>query len=323
MIRSIYCLIRSEVAKSSIYGLYWDAMNKIHELAEILSRHSVTSAQLQSTAVPRLQIFRADRPTLRTPGIYNPMICLVAAGKKQVFFGEEMSTYGESDCFLITVDLPVIGTILTADSDKPYLALCLDLHIPTLANFAIRCSQVPGKMQEIEKGLLEGTATDEIIDAAIRLAKLLDAPQHIDVLAQLYEQEFLYRLYSGPWGQSLNALSHANSRLSQVSRAIAWLHKNYAEEFSASGLAKFAGMSVSTLNRYFREVAAMSPLEYQKRIRLQEARRLLASHATDVAGAGYAVGYSSPTQFNREYRRLFGAPPGRDSIQLRNANGSF
>ena len=269
--------------------------------------------------VPRLSIFRADRPTTRTPGIYHPLFCLVVSGRKQVFFGEKTSEYGPGDCFLVTVNLPVVGTILKALPENPYLALCLDLQHTTLAKIAIRATVVSNTTQGSDQGFLAGTATTEVIDAAFRLAQLLDNVQHIDFLAPLYEQELLYRLYIGPWGQSLRAASQANSRLSQVGRAIAWLHEHYATNYTANELARIAGMSVSTMNRHFREITAMSPLEYQKCIRLQEARRLLASQVTDVSGTGYAVGYSSPSQFNREYSRLFGKPPGRHASRMRSA----
>ncbi|WP_017316180.1 AraC family transcriptional regulator [Mastigocladopsis repens] len=294
-------------------------MNTLPELAQILSRHSFASEQMEPTLMPRLSIFRADRSTTRTPAIYHPLFCLVVSGRKQVFFGEKTSEYGPGDCFLVTVDLPVVGTVLEALPENPYLALCLDLHHPTLAEIAIRATVTPNVTQGSDRGLQVGTATTEVIDAAFRLAQLLDNTQHIDVLAPLYEQELLYRLYVGPWGRSLYAASQASSRLSQVGRAIAWLHEHYATDYTADELAKIAGMSVSTLNRHFREITAMSPLEYQKCIRLQEARRLLASQVTDVAGTGYAVGYSSPSQFNREYRRLFGESPGRYASQVRSA----
>ncbi|MBD1868880.1 AraC family transcriptional regulator [Cyanobacteria bacterium FACHB-471] len=292
-------------------------MNTLHELAQILSRHSFASERMEPTAVPRLSIFRADHPTTRTPGIYQPLFCLIVSGRKQVFFGEKISEYGTGDCFLVTVNLPVVGTILQALPGDPYLALCLDLHHTTLAEIAIRATVMPDLRQGNDQGFQAGTATTEVIDAAFRLAQLLDNTQHIDVLAPLYERELLYRLYVDLWGRSLHAVSQANSRLSQIGRAIAWLHEHYATDYTAEALARIAGMSVSTMNRHFREITALSPLEYQKRIRLQEARRLLASQVTDVSGTGYAVGYSSPSQFNREYRRLFGESPGRHASQVR------
>lgn len=294
-------------------------MNTMHELAQILSRHSLASEQMEPTVVPRLSIFRADRPTTRTPAIYHPLFCLVVSGQKQVFFGEKTSEYGPGDCFLVTVNLPVVGTVLKALPENPYLALCLDLHHTTLAEIAIQATMVSDITQGSDQGLQAGIATTEVVDAAFRLAQLLDNAQHIDVLAPLYEKELLYRLYVGPWGRSLRAASQLNSRLSPVGRAIAWLHEHYATDYTADALARIAGMSVSTMNRHFREITAMSPLEYQKRIRLQEARRLLASQVTDVSGTGYAVGYSSPSQFNREYSRLFGEPPGRHASRISSA----
>lgn len=286
------------------------------ELAEILSRHSVASDQLQPTALPRFTIFRADGPTARSPGIYRPLICLVIAGEKEVFLGGKITRFRSGDCFLITVDLPVIGTVLKATPQSPYLAFCLDLHLPTLAAIEMKHSEFSNKpLSPLSSGLESGVATAEVLDSALRLVRLLDNQDDIAQLAALYEQELIFRLYSGRWGSSLRAASHGNSQLSRVSRAIAWLHERYAVEFSADQLAQYSGMGVSTLNRHFREVTSMSPLEYQKRIRLQEARRLLKSGLVDASRAAFAVGYSSASQFSREYKRLFGCTPAGDTVQ--------
>ena len=274
----------------------------LQKLAEVLSRHSHASEWIQSTVVPSLNVFRADQSTARTPGIYEPLFCLVVSGHKEVFLGGRTYKFGSGDCFLITLNLPVIGTISRASPKNPYIALCFNLRPTSLV-----------ESEGTHDAFQMGQTSAEITEAALRLARLLDHPEHIEVLAPLYERELLYRLYMGPWGPALRDVTQTHSRLSQIAKAIAWLHEHYAAEYSASVLAGIAGMSVSSMNRHFRQVTALSPLEYQKRIRLQEARRLLITRSTDVAGAGYVVGYSSATQFNREYRRLFGLPPGRDT----------
>jgi AraC-like DNA-binding protein len=288
------------------------------ELASILMRHSITPGEMHPTAVPRLSIFRADQPTTPTPSVYRPIFCLVVSGRKQVFFGSQTTEYGAGDCFLVTVDLPVSGTILRASSDAPYLAFCLELDGPTLGTIALR-GRVQSFSREIDPRALQAdTATKDVADAALRIACLLDNPRDIELLAPIYEQELLSRLFLGSWGPSLHAVSQGGSRMSQIGRAINWLQKHYSTTFEAKALAEATGgMSVSTLNRHFRAITAMSPLEYQKQLRLQEARRLLTNRETGVADAAYAVGYASPSQFTREYRRLFGVPPALHASAVR------
>ena len=287
------------------------------ELRAVVSRHATATAGSQETAVPRLSLFRADRPSTPTPGVYDPMLCLVVAGRKRGFLGDETLVYSAGDALLITVDLPVVGTILEADPATPYLALCLRLHRPTLASVVLEADPEAIRGEHLERGARVERAGPDLLGAALRLARLLDRPRDVPVLSPLVEREILYRLLTGPWGATMLEISRAESRISQVSRAVAWLRQNYAKDYRADALAKVATMSVSSLNRHFRSVTAMSPLEYHKRIRLQEARRLLLVGASDVAGVGYAVGYSSASQFSREYRRLFGEPPGRDAERMR------
>jgi transcriptional regulator GlxA family with amidase domain len=162
-----------------------------------------------------------------------------------------------------------------------------------------------------------GEATVELLDAAVRMVRLLDRPADAAVLAPLVEREMLWRLLSGPHGPLLAEIGLPHSSLSLISRTIEWLRENYAEPVRVEDLAALANMSPSTFHRHFRAVAAMSPLQFQKRIRLQEARSLLLARPDDIAGVGHLVGYDSPSQFSREYRRLFGAPPGQDAARLR------
>jgi transcriptional regulator GlxA family with amidase domain len=162
-----------------------------------------------------------------------------------------------------------------------------------------------------------GEATGELLDAAVRMVRLLDHPADAAVLAPLVEREMLWRLLSGPHGPLLAEIGLPHSSLSLISRTIEWLRENYAEPVRVEDLASLANMSPSTFHRHFRAVAAMSPLQFQKRIRLQEARSLLLARPDDIAGVGHLVGYDSPSQFSREYRRLFGAPPGQDAARLR------
>ena len=162
-----------------------------------------------------------------------------------------------------------------------------------------------------------GDASAELLDAVVRLLRLLDQPADAPVLAPMIEREIIWRLLTGPQGDTVRQIGLADSDLSHVSRAIGWIRDNYAEPMRIDDLARLSGMSASAFHRHFRAVTAMSPLQFQKRIRLQEARSLLVAHPGDVAGIGHLVGYDSPSQFNREYRRLFGTPPGQDAARLR------
>ena len=292
-------------------------MQPLEKMQEVAVRHTAPSAGLHETPVPRLAIYRADEPTSRTPNVYEPMLCLVVSGRKRAFIGEETVEYTAGDALLITVDLPVVGEVIEATSSSPYLAMAIELHRPTLASILFECdADLVGESDRIN-GFRVGGATPELLDAALRMFRLLDRPDDIPVLAPLVERELLYHALTRPWGGVLRQVVRAESRMSQVSRAIAWVRSNYAHDYSAESLAKVAGMSVPSLNRHFRAITAMSPLEYQKQIRLQEARRLLVASETDVAGVGHTVGYGSVSQFTREYRRLFGEPPGRDAARLR------
>lgn len=290
---------------------------------EIAARHAKPASHVQTLPVPRLGLFCADTPTVQTPTIYEPMFCLVLNGRKRGFVGQETVEYTTGDALLVTVDLPVVGEVIEARPSSPYLALILELHRPTLASILLECEpDSVGDDQQDERqmdGFRLSSATLEVLDAALRLLRLLDRPRDIPVLAPLTERELLYRLMTGPAGHALRQIAKADSRISQVTRAVSWLRRNYARVYHADALAEIAGMSVASLNRHFRTITAMSPLEYQKRVRLQEARRLLYASETDVAGVGYAVGYGSASQFSREYRRLFGESPGRDAERLRSA----
>lgn len=287
------------------------------EHAELCARHSRPIAGRQLTAVPRLQVFRADQPSEPTPSVYEPMFCLVVQGKKRGFIRGEVAEYRAGDGLLVTVDLPIVGKVLEAKAGAPYLAMCVELHRPTLASVVLEAELGSLPQGASEPGLCVARAEPAVIDTALRLVRLLDSPADIPVLAPLVERELLYRLLTGPWGRTMLEISRADSRLSQVQRAVAWLRGNFAAAYDAEHVAHLAAMSVSSLNRHFRAVTGMSPLEYHKQIRLQEARRALLVGEDDVASVGHAVGYNSVSQFTREYRRVFGAPPGRDAERLR------
>jgi AraC-like DNA-binding protein len=276
------------------------------------------------------------RPDLRTPidglllsdvtitpaapeySLTEPLLVVMAQGGKHLMLGDQMYQYREGYCLVITASLPVTGHWIDTDGSARALGMGLVLRPAAIAELVL---QTPARRWSRgtsgTPAIATGEAETEVLDAAARMLRLLDRPADALVLAPLIEQEILWRVLSGPLGDALRQIGLADSDLSHVSRAIAWIRGNYAEPMRIDDLARLSGMSASAFHRHFRAVTAMSPLQFQKRIRLQHARSLLVARPGDVAGVGHLVGYDSPSQFNREYRRLFGAPPGQDTERVR------
>jgi AraC-like DNA-binding protein len=265
------------------------------------------------TAIPRVAISTGWAATRPLPGLYPPTLCLVLQGAKQVTIGAHVLRFDQASYFVAAVELPATGCIVEASAEHPYLALNLALDREALAALL---AEVPARGDPPAAGFAVSAVTAELLDAWRRLLGLLDTPQDIPVLAPLFEREILYRLLQGPRGGVLRQVVRADSRLSQVRQAIAWIRTHYDQPLRIERLAHQAGMSAASFHRHFKAATALSPLQYQKRLRLQQARQLLVANH-DAAGAGYAVGYESASQFSREYARLFGAPPARDAERLR------
>ncbi len=278
------------------------------------------------------------RPDLRTPvaglllskvetaepdhSLAEPLLVVMAQGGKRLLLGDQVFEYRAGQCLVVTAALPVTGNFLDASPQAPALAMGLALRPAVIAPLLLEAPA--GRWSRTTAGqhaVATGEASPSLIDAVARMLRLLDHPADARVLAPLIEREILWRLLTSPLGGMIRQIGLAGSGLSHVSPAIRWIRDNYAEPMRVEDLARLAGMSPSAFHRHFRAVTAMSPLQFQKRIRLQEARSLLVARAGDVAGAGHLVGYDSPSQFSREYRRLFGAPPGLDAARLRAAAG--
>jgi AraC-like DNA-binding protein len=253
--------------------------------------------------------------------IYRPCVCIVAQGAKRTIAGASILDYAPGQYLTVSVDMPVLGQITNASGETPYLCLKVEIDPAMLSDLALGSPlREPGD-EEPELGLQVSPVSAEIIDAAVRLVSLLDRPQEAGVLAPLYERELAFLLLTGPQGARLRQMAMRESRTAQVAKAIRWISENFRAAFSVEDAAAKANMSASTFYQHFKSVTALSPLQFQKQLRLQEARRLLVSEGADAASASFAVGYSSPQQFNREYARLFGAPPQRDASRLRASNG--
>jgi AraC-like DNA-binding protein len=288
-------------------------MSSIPDLAALVARH-VSKTGMVSTYVPGLSLFRADKPTVPLPAVYDASVCIIAQGSKRVSLGEQSLVYDAAHYLLVSVDLPLVGHVVTAQRDAPYLCCKIDIDQAVLADLVLAEG---GRAPKADLPALAAYGSDDdLIDAACRLVGLLDRPESILALAPLVKREILYRLLTGPHGAGLRYLAVADSHLNQVSRAIAAIRTGFDRQLRIGDIAAAAGMSASSLHEHFKAVTRMTPLEYQKQLRLQEARRLMLSGVTPASSAGFTVGYESPSQFNREYRRLFGAPPRRDIEEL-------
>jgi AraC-like DNA-binding protein len=288
-------------------------MERFEELSSLIARYAKTDG-LHETAVPRLTVVRKSAPSEPMHGVHKAAICIIAQGRKQVIVGEEVFQYGPSQHLLVSVDVPVIGQVIEASEAEPYLSVRLELDLDLCAEMLLKS---PPTQAETCLCMAISRTTPELLDAAIRLLRLHETPEDAAELAPLIEREILYRLLKGDQAAFIRRMLEPQNRNRHVGRAITWIKENYTRSFTIEEVASLSGMSTSSLHQHFRDATAMSPLQYQKQLRLQEARRLILTRALDAATAGHSVGYDSPSQFSREYKRLFGAPPQRDIERLR------
>ncbi|HEU0175214.1 MAG TPA: AraC family transcriptional regulator [Blastocatellia bacterium] len=315
------------IAKNGKRYLTETVSNHPFELAELASLigRNIGEDGMRATAIPRLFLIRKSQLSEPMLTMYDPALCIVVQGRKQVMLADEVYVYGPEQFLVISVDLPVVGQVIEATPAEPYICLKLNLDPGMLSALMVELGQSLTRNQRAEQlrlGLSISPLAPPLLDAVIRLARLLEAPNDIPVLAPLIEREILYRLLSGEYGDRLRQIAMADHRLVAVNRAINWLKRNYASPFRIETVAREARMSPSALHHSFKSVTAMSPLQYQKQLRLQEARRLMLGQAMDAATASHHVGYESPSQFSREYSRLFGAPPSRDIARLKESVGT-
>lgn len=282
------------------------------ELADLIERHCRPG--YIPSAIPRVTLSHADACTSGVPVIYHPLFCVLASGRKELLIGTEPLRYGPDHYLIASSDLPVRGTIVEA----PCLGFTLTLDPAILSEIVLTMPEAdpappPSRTLTVEP------LDDTLRDAVLRLLRLLDRPADIPVMAPLLEREILYRLLLGPRGAMLRQLTLPQSRLSQIRRAIDLIRRDFEKPLRIHELARVAGMSVSSFHRHFRAITSVSPLQFQKHLRLHEARRRLISEAADAANVAFDVGYQSLSQFSREYRRLFGLPPTRDAARAREA----
>jgi AraC-like DNA-binding protein len=271
---------------------------------------------LNPTAVHSLQLARSTRAGELAQVVYEPSLCMILQGRKQVQLGDELYEYDESRHLVASVDLPVTGRVVEAGVERPYLGVVLKLDPVEIAALVAQADGV-AVMPPPSRGLSVSRSGPALLDAMLRLVSLLDQPADIPLLAPLIQREILYRLLCSEQGGMLRHIGVADSHGHRVSKAIAWLRQNFHRPLRIEHIAREVHLSPSALHHHFKAVTAMSPLQYQKQLRLQEARRLMLTDVIDAATAGHRVGYESPSQFSREYSRLFGAPPMRDVERVR------
>lgn len=285
------------------------------EIRRLVRTHA--RADLQ-TPVDGLLLARVDRAEEPDHSLTEPLLVLMAQGGKRLRLGDRSHDYHAGQYLLVSTDLPVTGHLVDATPEAPALGVGVRLRPAAIASLLLE-APVMRQLRRPPAALAVGDAGPDLLDAVLRLLRLLDRPRDVAVLGPLLEREILWRVLTGPHGPMLRQIGLADSAFAQVDRAIRWIREHHAEPLRVDRIAALAAMSPSAFHRHFRSVTAMSPIEFQKRIRLQRARSLLVTRPDDVAGVGHAVGYDSPSQFSREYRRLFGAPPGRDAATLREA----
>lgn len=289
---------------------------RMHEhldtLRTLALRHA--RADRMDTAIPGVAIMVTHQPTLPTTGMFQPRFCLVLQGAKEVTIGERRMRYDPNNYFIASLEVPATGCVMEASARNPYVGVSLALDADRLAGLI---SEMPARTEGDLASFAVSPVTADLLAPCVRLLGLLDNPDDIPVLAPMMEREILYRLLQGPQGAALRQIARGDSRLGQVRRAIGWIRDHFDQAMRVDQLAELAGMSTASFHRHFKAATAMSPLQYQKNLRLQEARRMLATKQ-DAARVGYAVGYESASQFSREYARQFGLPPARDAVRLRN-----
>ncbi|WP_211441135.1 AraC family transcriptional regulator [Collimonas humicola] len=288
------------------------------ELARLIAQYAATDG-VHQTAIAPLNVVRMSQPSVPVHALHKPALCIIAQGQKRAILADEVYVYNSASYLVVSVDLPVTGQVTQASPELPYLCLRLDLDPKEIGDLMMATEMRAKKGDAPARGMFVSKATTSLLDAVLRLMQLLAAPQDIPVLAPLVMREILYRLLQEEQGSMLQQIAMSDSQAQHVVKAIELIKRDYRLPLRIESLAREANMSSSSLHQHFKAVTAMTPLQFQKQLRLQEARRLLFTDVGDAATAGHLVGYESPSQFSREYNRMFGAPPARDAARLRSA----
>ena len=288
----------------------------VRRLADRISK-VIGHAAEQSTCVPGLTLYRNTAPTAPNPCTYEPSLLVIPQGKKRIDLGRQSYSFGQSTFLLTSIELPIVSQVSVASVATPYLAFFLKLDMGIVREVVyseeIHVRATGGGVP----GMVLGEMTEELLAPCLRMVKLLATPEDVPFLSKLLQQEIIYRLLQGPQGNRLRSVATLGNQSHKTAKAVTWLRENFEKPLNVDQLATMAGMSRSTLHHHFRDLTAMSPLQFQKQLRLQAARRKMLIDELDAARAAFEVGYESPSQFSREYKRFFGKPPVRDIQALK------
>ena len=287
------------------------------ELAGLLERRTGGRDGRHETAIPQLELYRFSSPTELTPVLQEPAVYVVVQGRKRVIVGDQTYLYDPSQYLAVSVALPALSHVLEASPDEPYLCMTLTVDPRELAALIVETGRQAPRDDHDGRALYVSPLEVPLVDAFLRLVRLLDAPRDLPVLAPLILRELNYRLLQSEQFGRLAQIAIGDGRLHRVSGAIVWIQEHYAEPLRVEALAERVHMSPSALHSHFKAVTGVSPVQYQKQLRLQEARRRLLTGAESAEAVAYGVGYASASQFSREYVRLFGRPPRRDAERMR------
>jgi AraC-like DNA-binding protein len=291
------------------------ATSELRRLAFAAGRHTAMDGVCDG-AVPGLALYRSSAPSDHTAVVYPPCLCMVVQGAKEVIVGDEAYRYDPARSLLVSLDLPASTRVVEASPKRPCLAIAISLDLAVVGELLADGTAAPPPGPPA-RGLALTRVEPPLLDAVGRFVALLDTPGDIAALAPLVHREITYRVLTGPQGARLRQIAAAGALAYRIGRAVGWLKEHFAESLGVDSLARRVGLRPSAFYDHFKGVTGLSPLQYQKRLRLQEARRLMLGEGLDAAEAGFRVGYESPSQFSREYRRLFGAPPRRDLAALK------
>lgn len=273
-----------------------------------------------ATTIPGLELHRWESPTEPHSYMFSPHLCLIAQGVKHILLGEEAYVYDAQSFIVSSVELPLVSKIIEASPEKPYLGLTLELDLQEISQLMLHDCLAPLRERPADRGIGVSKMTPALLNAVERLLELLETPEDIPIFLPLVRREIYYRLLMDEQGYRLRQIVMAESHSYQIAKAISWMKKHFDRPLSIGELASHAGMSPSSFHQHFRTLTAITPLQFQKRIRLNEARRLMLVENMDAGNASFRVGYESPTQFNREYKRMFGNPPRKDIKKLQAAS---
>ncbi|MFL1481728.1 AraC family transcriptional regulator [Pseudomonas grimontii] len=285
------------------------------QLIELRTLAAKAENRRTETGIPRVAMVQGEIPEHMLAAVYDPMINLILQGSKSLTVGDRTLHYDPATYFVMSIELPAVGVVNPTSTGEPYLAVSLTLD-PAVLTTLLNDLPAPSGRGKQDAGFSVATVTPALMDAWVRMLRLMGDPVAIAALAPVYEREILYHVLQGPHGWMLREIAAPDTALARVSQAIQWIRRDYAEPIRVEALAQKAVMSVSAFHRHFKAVTNLSPLQYQKRVRLLNARMLMLASASSVTKAAFEVGYESATQFSRDYARVFGLPPARDTARI-------